>query len=129
MRLLRIVGLFGALGLLSACLSPLDQCLNEAGAQAQELREELAERQANLTRGYRIERETVPRMEMRLCTHPRTGVVFGCSEWVHDLREVRRPINAEYERERIALLERQLAREERRAADAAAQCRATYPAE
>ncbi|GAB4267361.1 MAG: hypothetical protein Kow0013_17180 [Pararhodobacter sp.] len=129
MRIVRIAVLLGALGALSACLSPLDQCLRDAGAQEQALREELAERRANLTRGYRIERRLEPVWSMQLCAAPGTGQVFGCSQWEHELRETRAPIDAEYEAERIALLERQLAREEHRAAEAAAQCRATYPAE
>jgi hypothetical protein len=112
---------------LAGCLSPLDQCLWEADAQAREIRDELQERRANLARGFRIERRELP-VFPRFCTDPVTGAVHGCTDWVPEIEIVHRRINPEYERERIALLERQLAREERRAAEAAAQCRVTYPA-
>jgi hypothetical protein len=113
---------------LSGCASPLQQCLWGAEAQAREIRDELAERQANLARGFRVEYREMP-VFPRFCTDPATGAVYGCTDWVPEVEVVHRPINPEYERERIALLEQQLSREERRAADAAAQCRATYPAE
>jgi hypothetical protein len=112
--------------LLAGCLSPLDQCLWDAGGQAREIRAELDERRANLARGYRIERRELP-VFPRFCTDPVTGAVYGCTDWVPEVEIRHRPIHPEYERERIALLERQLSREERRAAEAAAQCRATYP--
>lgn len=124
----RAMAALAAAMLLGGCLSPLDQCLYQAEAQARELRAELAERRANLTRGYRIERRELP-VFPRFCTDPATGAIYGCTDWVPEIEIVHRPINPEIERERIALIERQLAREERRASEAATQCRATYPAD
>lgn len=120
-----------ALLVLAACQTPLEQCLSDAARPATELREELAERRANLTRGYRIERESMPVMVMTTCYRQgRLGVVrpYPCSEWVNEVQNRRVPIDAQVESERIALLERQLARAEAQEAQALRNCRASFPA-
>ena len=125
------VGLCGIGGLacllLAGCLSPLDQCLSEAGAQTREIRRELDTRRENLHYGYSIERITAPELVADVCVGA-GGVTTICQRWSQEVREIRHPVDRTYEAERIALLERQLAREESRSAAAAAQCRVTYPA-
>lgn len=122
-----------ALTALAACQTPLEQCLSQAAAPASELREELAERRANLTRGYRIERENAPILVMTHChapgQPPSTVNIYPCTEWVDQVHERRVPIDPQVEAERIALLERQVARAEAQEAQAVRACRATYPAE
>jgi len=115
------------LGVLAGCATPLQQCLNTADRDQRAILFELDERRANLRRGYRIERVMAPELVPALCPGP-GGALQPCMRWAQDTREILHRINPELEAERIALLEQQLAREERRAAQAAAACRATYPA-
>ena len=126
---MRIGGLavLAVAGLLAGCVTPLDQCLWDAGTQTRELRSELAERQANLARGFRIERREMPVIFPSFCVHPVTGALYGCTDWVPPVEIIHHPIDPRIERERIELLERQIAREERREAAAQAQCRAAFP--
>lgn len=115
-------------GLLAGCLSPLDQCLVQAGQEARDIRRDLDASRNAVRYGYRIERVTVPELVPSVCVGA-GGVAEPCMHWSHEPREIRHPINRANERERVELLERQLARAERREAQAATQCRATYPAE
>ena len=117
--------------LLAGCQTPLEQCLSRADAPAADLRAELAERRANLTRGYRLDRQLVPVLETRMCTLPGPvpGSVQGvpCPGWSQEWRETRAPIDPVVEAERIALIERQLARAQGQAETQAQACRAAYP--
>lgn len=121
-----VVGGFACL-VLAGCQSPLDQCLSQAGTQTREIRRELDTRRENLRYGYSIERITMPELVTDVCVGA-GGVTTICHRWSQEVQEIRHPVDRTYEAERIALLERQLAREESRAAAASAQCRATYPA-
>lgn len=120
-----------ALLILAACATPLEQCLNDATRESRALNAEIGERRLNLARGFAMEQVVVPDFGPRLCppppgSPPGTGYVT-CFEWEDRVIERRRPIDPVVERERIAALEAILAREERRATQAAAQCRAQFP--
>lgn len=128
----------GLVGVLSGCLSPLDQCLSSAGRESREIRRELTEARLDLSRGYRVEIITVPVLAPPITATPAIcmgpgQVPASCARWIappQDMQqEIHHPINRANQRERIELLERQLDRAERREGRAAAQCRATYPAE
>lgn len=121
-------GLLLAFGLvvLAGCATPLDQCLRAANRDVLEIQRELDIRRGNVQRGTRIERIVMPELQMTVCPGP-MGQPVPCQRWVQETHEVFYPINRDLERERIALLERQLTRAEVAAAQAAAQCRATYP--
>ena len=116
-----------ALLVLSACQTPLEQCLSQADAPAADLRAQLAERNANLTRGYRLDQRIVTMPEFRLCAVPGSTQTVMCTEWVDTVHTQRTPIDPRVEAEAIALLERQLERAGRQAAQEARTCRATYP--
>lgn len=117
----------GLLGLLAACATPLEQCLSTATTELRAIERELGERRLALNRGFSVEYVRVPTWGPGLCPGP-GGTSVACLRPDYDVEEIHHRINPERERERIALLERQLAREERRAAEAQGQCRATYPA-
>lgn len=112
---------------MSACATPQQHCIAGAQAEVRFLEEELTERRVNIARGYAIHR--TPRTEMlpEFCYSPLTGMRFMCMDPVQTVRETRRPINVADEQERIAQLERALARERERAAQAVSQCRAQFP--
>lgn len=116
----------GALAVLAGCATPLQQCLYHAEQSTREIERELSERYANLSRGYSVEQILVPRLETFDCGNSTTGPRL-CQRWEQDVEQIRHRIAPELERERVELLERQLARERPRAEAAAAQCRATYP--
>lgn len=121
---LALVGLV----LLSGCATPLEQCLRQANRDVLEIQRELDIRRGNVQRGTRIERVIMPELQMSFCAGP-GGQPVPCQRWVQETQEFHHPINRELERERIALLERQMVRAEAAAAQASAQCRAAYPPE
>ncbi|WP_417586561.1 hypothetical protein [Pararhodobacter oceanensis] len=128
MTLLRTTMILAGLVVLAGCATPLEQCLYAAERDQREISRELDERRGNLQRGFRIERVLTPVMASGFCVNAE-GVLEPCMRWEHETRETHHRINPELEAERIALLERQLAREDGRVAQASASCRATYPAE
>ena len=115
------------LGLLGGCATPLQQCLYDAEQTTRDIERELSEHYASLSRGYSVERVIVPEMVPSVCPGP-GGVAVPCMRWEQSTEEIHHPINRDLERERIDLLERQLERERPRAAQAAAQCQAAFPA-
>lgn len=123
------LGLAVALGLatmVSGCATPLQHCLSVATRDVRDIERELDERNANVRRGYRIERIQVPELLPMACVGPR-GRSIPCERWTTTTEEIHYPVNRDLERERIALLETQLARAQRSVPQAEAQCRATYP--
>ena len=115
-----------ALAALAGCATPLQQCLVQADRDRVTVQRELDERRQNLRRGSSIERVTVPVLMPGFCVGP-GGAAATCLRWEHETQEIFHPINPEFEAERIALLERQLARAAAAQEQAAAQCRAAYP--
>ena len=113
--------------MLAGCATPYEQCVYSAEQTTRQIERDLAEGYANLSRGYRIERIMMPRMVPSVCVGP-GGVATTCMRMEQETEEIHHRINRDLERERIALMESQLARERPRAAAAAAQCQATYPA-
>lgn len=122
---MRLVLAIGAVAALAGC-SPLQMCLADADQGLRDVQRELDTHRGNLSRGYAIERIQVPEMVPSFCPGP-GGAPVPCMRWDTATEEIRHPINPAFERERIALLERQLTQAEAQAAAARAQCAATYP--
>jgi hypothetical protein len=122
---LRTIAAVAALALLAGCATPLDRCILRAERETRLLQEELTERRVNLARGYAIERRIQPQMAPVWC-RDRYGRPYTCIDWVDTVREFRRPINVTTERERVALLERAIAREREIAERQIAACRAQF---
>lgn len=127
MRMIRGAMALAALAVLAGCAMPLEQCLNAAGETTREIEHELSVRRRNVDLGYSIEYVARPRLVMSICEGP-GGAPTPCPMWDDDVVVVHHRIDPALERERIALLERQLERERPRAEAAAAECRAAYPA-
>lgn len=126
MPVLRPAAALVALALLAGCATPLERCLMKAEREVRVLTEELAERTANVIRGYAIEHRIVPRMGPAWCRDP-DGRLHTCFDWVETVQTIRRPVNVAVERERVAMLERAIARERRIAEQQIAACRAHFP--
>lgn len=117
---------FGAMLLLTGCATPLQQCILTANQDVLDIQRELDERRNNIRRGYAIERILVPEFAAVMCPGA-GGLLTPCTRWVQETQEIHHRINPALEQERVALLERQLQREQINAERATAQCRATYP--
>jgi hypothetical protein len=126
MPALRPIAALAALAVLAGCATPLERCVLRAEREVRVLTEELAERQGNVIRGYAIESRVVPQMGPAWC-RDRYGRLYTCFDWVDTVQTVRRPVNVALERERVALLERAIARERQVAEREIAACRAQYP--
>lgn len=114
--------------LVAACASPREACLRGAGAELATLDRLIAESEAALARGFRLERRAEPQRRMSVC--------FGTGRW-HDglnvglsvcpdlettYREVPVAIDPEAERRKLATLRARRADEARRAQAAATAC-------
>jgi hypothetical protein len=113
--------------LLSACGTPLQQCLWRAEADLRSLETERAERQRSLDRGYALERQIVPFVGPAICAHPVTGTPVPCARFADRWDTVEVPINRRLETQRVAVLDRMIAEERARVAPAQAACRAQFP--
>lgn len=113
--------------LATGCATPLQQCLYAANQDVLDIQRELDERRVSVRTGYRIERILAPELVTETCPTP-GGTWVPCTHWSQEVQEIHHRINPALEAERVALLERQLERAQRRAVQAEAQCRATYPA-
>ena len=116
--------------LLAACATPQQQCLDNV---TQELRVNtflIAQTQANLDRGYAIDRQQRVRRGFDMCRErDADGVVSTTLCRTTQVRNVDVPqaINLDVERDTLDQLLARRAVLERQSADAVAQCRALYP--
>ena len=116
--------------LLAACATPQQQCLDTV---AQELRVNtflIAQTQANLDRGYAIDRQQRVSRGFDMCRErDANGEVSTTLCRTTQVRDVNVPqaINLEVERDTLDQLLARRAVLERQATAAAAQCRALYP--
>lgn len=124
---MRLAGFAGLLLMaLAGCQTPIQHCLSEASRDGLAVQRELDERRENLRRGYAVEQVQRPILHPRQCGGAGAAAVT-CLLLEPETLEIRHPINRTFEGERIALLERQLARAQASQEQAAARCRATYP--
>lgn len=114
----------GTMAVLAGC-SPLQNCLIEADQDQRAISREIETRRLNLQRGFSVELVSAPQFGPGFCPGP--AGPRPCMRWDDGPQEVRHRINPAFERERIALLERQLAQAEAQAQRGRAQCQATYP--
>ena len=116
--------------LLAACATPQQQCLDNV---TQELRVNtflIAQTQANLDRGYAIDRQQRVSRGFDMCRERAAdGVVSSTLCRTTQVRNVDVPqaINLDVERDTLDQLLARRAVLERQSADAVAQCRALYP--
>ncbi|NNU80684.1 hypothetical protein HMH01_09575 [Halovulum dunhuangense] len=119
---------------LAACASPLEQCVSQAQRDHDGLLAAIAIAEANIARGYGVDREVVPYQRPVLCTGVglgtgRVGVgLTGCSETRFRTVETPVPLDIEAEQRKLASMRARLpvARARRDAAISA--CYAQFPA-
>jgi hypothetical protein len=125
MRKTLLVALSAVL-LLSACGTPLQQCLWRAEADLRSLETERAERHRSLDRGYALERQLSPFVGPAFCPHPVTAAPVPCASFGDRWDTVPVPINRRLETQRVAVLDRMIAEERARVAPAQSACRAQF---
>ena len=116
--------------LLAACASPQQQCLNNVTKELRVNAFLIAQTQANLNRGYAIDRQQrVTRGFDRCRERLADGTVTSTLCRTTQVREVNVPqaINLSVERDTLDQLLATRANLERQAAAATTQCRALYP--
>lgn len=118
---------------LAACATPQQQCQRDATRDLRVLDELIAETQANVTRGYAIEEEVVPRVGFTTCFGNgfygtgHAGVSF-CSGTSTSIRRTPVAIDVEAERRKLAGLEQSRTAAATRAQGALAACQARFGA-
>ncbi|MEQ8898866.1 MAG: hypothetical protein RID23_17420 [Roseovarius sp.] len=129
MPLLKPLFLLTALTL-TAC-TPLQNCTYRATRDFRALEHNIRETEEALTRGYWIERRTVPRTIFTTCYRrdPATQkpIAFPCRDTVFRTETIRIPINRAVEARKLAEYRAALPAAQSRAATGVGQCKATYP--
>ena len=118
------------IALLAACASPQQQCLTNVTKELRVNAFLIAQTQANLDRGYAIDRQQRVSRGFDMCRErDRDGTVSTTLCRTTQVRDVNVPqaINLEVERDTLDQLLARRANLEKQAAAATAQCRALYP--
>ena len=118
------------IALLAACASPQQQCLTNVTKELRVNAFLIAQTQANLDRGYAIDRQQRVSRGFDMCRErDRDGAVSTTLCRTTQVRDVNVPqaINLEVERDTLDQLLARRANLEKQAAAATAQCRALYP--
>ncbi len=118
------------LALVAACATPQERCIRQGATEQTRLLNEIKVSEGNIARGYAIHRQTVPETYFYSCRQVRDGVVVGyypCPETYYRTIETPVPIDVDEERKKLRGLKDALPGAQRRAQDAAAQCRLQFP--
>ena len=118
---------------LAACATPQQQCRNEATRDLRVLDDLIVETRTNISRGYAIEEEIVPRIGITTCFGNRfDGDGYGglsfCSGTSTSVRKTPVAIDIEAERRKLDGLEQSRAAAAGRAQSALATCQAQFGA-
>ena len=115
-----------ALLLLSACATPLQQCLNAADRPQKELSRAIETAELNIARGYAVHRSRDYYTYWGTC-HDYYKGYYLCPKTGTRIKETPVAIDVGEERKKLAALRKSLPGAQARAQTAAHQCRATYP--
>lgn len=120
---------------LAACATPREACLRQATSELATLDKLILTTEANLRRGYALEREAYNASVLTFCAgkiaRGTEDGVLGlnyCHETETRYRDVPTAIDPAAERRKLAELRSTRARQARAARSAVAQCEARYPA-
>jgi len=113
---------------LAACTSPQQRCVEDATRDLQVLDRLIVETQQNISRGFAIEEEVVPRVGINYCfgSYGNTAGVSFCTSNSTSTRTTPVAINIEAEREKLADLQESREAAAARSAQALAQCEAQF---
>lgn len=113
-----------------ACATPRESCLRSATSELATLNRLVAESEANLSRGYALNREAEVVSVVDFCFGNRRGHVgyYACTRPQTRYRTTRVAIDPAAEQRKLANLKSKQADANRRASAAVNQCNATYPA-
>lgn len=121
-----LTGALAGLGLLVACGTPQEQCINRASKELQTIEELRQETAANIARGYAIDVSFVPYTTYDTCYYA-NGRRYNCPRTY--TRKVTQPrtIDISEEQSKLNGLEQKQAALEKQIAPYIAQCKAQYP--
>lgn len=111
---------------LAACATPRQQCETDATKNVKALERAVADAQANIDRGYALERDVSPQFRYGFCN--KGGNLTTCIR--NDARVKTKPVAIDLaeERRKLASAQQRLTTERTRANIQLAQCAAQYPA-
>jgi len=116
----------GALGLLSACTSPQEACINQANSQYSVLLSSISQTQGNITRGFAIHRQQVPYTYTGSCYSQYVGN-YSCPQTGYRTQETPVAVNVSEERRKLQELQSLVSNYRAQSVSAVAQCRMQYP--
>lgn len=121
-----LAGTFAGLGLLVACGTPQEQCINGVTKDLRTIAGLRQETAANIARGYAIDVSYVPYTTYETCYYA-NGRRYGCPRTY--TRKVTQPrtIDVSEEARKLKGLEQKQAALEKQAAPYIAQCKTQYP--
>lgn len=110
---------------LSGCATPRQQCEAAVDENIKALQQAIATSEANLARGYGLQKDVSPRFRYGLCTT--NGSIETCLRNEYVTKTVPVAIDLDEERRKLSSAKRRLAEEERQRANALAECAQRYP--
>lgn len=122
--------ILGCALLVAACASPQQQCISDAQKPVTFLRQQVAEVQSNVSRGYAVTTKQEVVIEDAICPgvdSEGNPVEVLCQKSEVIDHEVPVPINLSAERAKLADLQSRLAVAERKLAEQIAQCQRSFP--
>lgn len=114
------------LGLLAACSTPLETCLDDAGREHAAILSGIARIEGNLVRGYAIHRQSVPYEYQSTCWNEHLGD-YACAQTGYRTEEIPVAVDLQDQRRQLAQMRGREPAARRQAAEAARQCRAIHP--
>lgn len=118
--------LIASLGLLVACGTPQEQCINRVSKELRTVSELRAETAANITRGYAIDVSYVPYTTYDTCYYG-NGRRYSCPRTYTRTVTQPRTIDVALEKRKLRDLEQKQLALEKQAAPYIEQCRVLYP--
>ncbi|WP_282092002.1 hypothetical protein [Epibacterium ulvae] len=122
-----LLPIFGvALGVLSACATPLERCIKTANSETATLNRLISETEKNLARGYAIHKTTVPYTYSGVCHNPTIGS-YSCPQTGYRTQETPVAIDVPLEKNKLSTLRAKLAPAQKTARQAEQQCHIAHP--
>ncbi len=119
--------ILACLTLVSACSTPLENCISNAQSNYNATYRAIQVAQENVARGYAINRQRVPYQTTGICYNYTIGN-YSCMQTDYRTEETPVSIDVNEERQKIKEYSAALPSLQRQAGAATAQCQQTYPA-
>lgn len=122
----RAIMALSAILALTACATPYEQCISQAGSELHQQERQIQQTQANINRGYAVHTQSVPYTVAKECVNE-DKQVYRCDEVRYHTEQTPVPIDIATETRKLSRLTKGLDALRRETQDWEHSCRAKYP--